>query len=60
MLNHFISNGLWDEARIFSGEKYFEGGVPAPVLAGKLFSKTQFSSSLLEIYLNPDTNRPDV
>jgi diaminohydroxyphosphoribosylaminopyrimidine deaminase/5-amino-6-(5-phosphoribosylamino)uracil reductase len=60
VLNHFISNGLWDEARIFTGEKYFEGGVPAPVLNGKLFSKTQFSSSLLEIYLNPDTNRPDM
>ena len=53
VLNHFISNGLWDEARIFSGEKYFEGGVPAPLLNGKLFSKTLFSSSLLEIYLNP-------
>ena len=53
ILDHFISNGLWDEARIFSGEKYFEGGVPAPVLNGKLFSKTVFSSSMLEIYLNP-------
>ncbi len=55
VLNHFISNGLWDEARIFSGEKYFEGGVPAPELSGKLFSKTQFSSSLLEVYLNTAT-----
>jgi diaminohydroxyphosphoribosylaminopyrimidine deaminase/5-amino-6-(5-phosphoribosylamino)uracil reductase len=60
VLNHFISNGLWDEARIFSGEKYFEGGVAAPVLNGKLFSKTLFSSSLLEIYFNPNTNRPDL
>ena len=33
VLDHFISNGLWDEARIFTGEKYFEGGSsPAPVL----------------------------
>jgi diaminohydroxyphosphoribosylaminopyrimidine deaminase / 5-amino-6-(5-phosphoribosylamino)uracil reductase len=53
VLDHFISNGLWDEARIFAGEKYFEGGVPAPSFSGKLFSKTLFSSSLLEIYLNP-------
>jgi diaminohydroxyphosphoribosylaminopyrimidine deaminase / 5-amino-6-(5-phosphoribosylamino)uracil reductase len=60
VLNHFISNGLWDEARIFTGEKNFEGGVPAPELSGKLFSKTQFSSSLLEIYHNPNTNRPDM
>jgi diaminohydroxyphosphoribosylaminopyrimidine deaminase / 5-amino-6-(5-phosphoribosylamino)uracil reductase len=52
LLGHFISNGLWDEARIFSGEKYFEGGVPAPAFSGKLYSKTLFSSSVLEIYLN--------
>ena len=52
VLSHFISNGLWDEARIFTGEKWFEGGVSAPELNGKLFSKTLFSSSLLEIYLN--------
>jgi len=57
VLDHFISNGLWDEARIFSGEKYFEGGVPAPALSGKLFSKTVFSSSLLEVFLNTNTNR---
>jgi diaminohydroxyphosphoribosylaminopyrimidine deaminase / 5-amino-6-(5-phosphoribosylamino)uracil reductase len=55
VLEHFISNGLWDEARIFKGEEYFEGGVPAPVLNGKLFSKTLFSGSLLEVYLNEAT-----
>jgi diaminohydroxyphosphoribosylaminopyrimidine deaminase / 5-amino-6-(5-phosphoribosylamino)uracil reductase len=52
VLDHFISHGLWDEARIFSGEEFFKGGVPAPVLNGKLLSKTLFSSSLLEVYLN--------
>jgi diaminohydroxyphosphoribosylaminopyrimidine deaminase/5-amino-6-(5-phosphoribosylamino)uracil reductase len=52
VLDHFISNRLWDEARIFTGEKYFGGGVAAPVVRGKLFSKTIFSSSILEIYLN--------
>ena len=53
VLNHFISNGMWDEARIFKGEKYFERGVAAPILSGELFSKTIFSSSILDIYLNP-------
>jgi diaminohydroxyphosphoribosylaminopyrimidine deaminase/5-amino-6-(5-phosphoribosylamino)uracil reductase len=52
VLDHFISNGLWDEARIFSGEKYFGGGVYAPSLKGKLFLKTEFSSSKLEVFLN--------
>jgi diaminohydroxyphosphoribosylaminopyrimidine deaminase / 5-amino-6-(5-phosphoribosylamino)uracil reductase len=53
LLAHFISNGLWDEARIFTGEIYFVAGVSAPVLNGKLFSRTVFSSSILEVYLNP-------
>jgi diaminohydroxyphosphoribosylaminopyrimidine deaminase/5-amino-6-(5-phosphoribosylamino)uracil reductase len=52
VLGHFISNGLWDEARIFSGEQHFEGGVPAPVIMGKLFSETEFSSSKLQVYMN--------
>lgn len=56
LLEHFISNGLWDEARIFSGEKYFENGVMAPALKGTLFSKTVFGSSILEVYLNTATS----
>ena len=51
VLNHFISNGLWDEARIFKGTEYFNEGVKAPVIEGKLLSETTFSGSSLEIYL---------
>lgn len=51
ILDHFISNGLWDEARIFTGKKYFLEGVPAPKINGELFSRTIFSSSVLEVYL---------
>jgi diaminohydroxyphosphoribosylaminopyrimidine deaminase/5-amino-6-(5-phosphoribosylamino)uracil reductase len=51
VLNHFISAGLWDEARIFTGDKFFEGGVKAPILTGTLYSKTLFSGSSLEVYL---------
>ena len=56
VLNHFISNGLWDEARVFSGENYFKGGVKAPLIHGALLSRTIFSGSSLEIYLR-DWNR---
>jgi len=52
VLNHFISSGLWDEARIFSGHQLFTDGVKAPVIKGKLLSKTEFSKSTLEILLN--------
>jgi len=51
VFNHFISTGLWDEARIFSGEDYFRNGVKAPLINGILSSKTFFSGSSLEIYL---------
>jgi diaminohydroxyphosphoribosylaminopyrimidine deaminase/5-amino-6-(5-phosphoribosylamino)uracil reductase len=51
VLNHFISTGLWDEARVFTGEEHFREGVKAPVISGVLFSKTIFSGSILEIYL---------
>jgi len=55
VLNHFISTGLWDEARIFTGGVFFKAGVKAPELHGRLFSKKVFSGSSLEIYLRNDS-----
>jgi diaminohydroxyphosphoribosylaminopyrimidine deaminase/5-amino-6-(5-phosphoribosylamino)uracil reductase len=52
VLNHFLSTGLWDEARIFTGNYRFNVGVKAPLIRGKLLSATHFSSSNLEVYLN--------
>jgi diaminohydroxyphosphoribosylaminopyrimidine deaminase / 5-amino-6-(5-phosphoribosylamino)uracil reductase len=51
VINHFITEGLWDEARIFTGKEFFNDGVKAPVIKGKLYSTTLFSGSSLEIYL---------
>jgi diaminohydroxyphosphoribosylaminopyrimidine deaminase / 5-amino-6-(5-phosphoribosylamino)uracil reductase len=51
VLNHFISLGLWDEARIFYGDQIYKDGVKAPEIDGKLFLKTKFSKSSLEILL---------
>src|SRR5450759_2068699 len=51
VLNHFMSTDLWNEARIFTGENYFKGGVKAPVIPGALLSRKGFSNSSLEIYL---------
>jgi diaminohydroxyphosphoribosylaminopyrimidine deaminase/5-amino-6-(5-phosphoribosylamino)uracil reductase len=51
VLKHFISSGLWDEARIFTGYDHFNDGVKAPLLKGILLSKTVFNGSSLEIYL---------
>ncbi len=52
VLTHFISMGLWDEARIFTGHQVFRDGIKAPVIEGKTYSKTKFSKSSLEILLN--------
>jgi diaminohydroxyphosphoribosylaminopyrimidine deaminase / 5-amino-6-(5-phosphoribosylamino)uracil reductase len=52
VFNHFISSGLWDEARIFYGEQIFKDGVEAPEIEGKLLLKTEFSKSRLEVILN--------
>ncbi len=52
VLNHFILNNMWDEARIFSGKDFFRNGVKAPVLKGKLISEDIFSGSLLQVYTN--------
>jgi diaminohydroxyphosphoribosylaminopyrimidine deaminase/5-amino-6-(5-phosphoribosylamino)uracil reductase len=54
VLNHFISTGLWDEARIFTGKDNFREGVKAPLISGRMISKSYFSRSVLETYLNPD------
>jgi len=52
VLKHFIGSGIWDEARVFTGNDiFFNDGVKAPDLDGQLFSKTSFSLSTLEIYL---------
>jgi diaminohydroxyphosphoribosylaminopyrimidine deaminase/5-amino-6-(5-phosphoribosylamino)uracil reductase len=52
VINHFISTGLWDEAGIFTGENNFNKGIKAPLIHGSLLSRTVFSGSSLEIYLN--------
>jgi diaminohydroxyphosphoribosylaminopyrimidine deaminase / 5-amino-6-(5-phosphoribosylamino)uracil reductase len=51
VLNHFITTGFWDEARIFTGNDSFKAGVRAPQISGILFSKSLFSGSSLEVYL---------
>jgi diaminohydroxyphosphoribosylaminopyrimidine deaminase/5-amino-6-(5-phosphoribosylamino)uracil reductase len=51
-LNHFISLGLWDEAKIFFGNAGFYEGLKAPVIKGKPVSLMDFGTSRLEVLLN--------
>jgi len=52
VLNHFLSEGLWDEARIFTGKGYFREGLEAPAVKGINISRTNFAGSFLEVFLN--------
>ena len=52
VLDHFISSGLWDEARIFTGRDYFKKGIRAPSINGRTFSNILFSKSTLDVILN--------
>jgi len=51
ILNSFISAGLWDEARIFKGEKFFGSGVKAPLITGKQIREQSFEHSTLRIMM---------
>ena len=52
VLSHFIKEGLWDEARIFSGKITFGSGIKAPSVTGNIKSRTEYSGSNLEIIVN--------
>jgi len=51
-LQTFIDEDLWDEARVFSGNKAFNKGIEAPKLNGRLISEQSFLNDYLKIYLN--------
>lgn len=50
MLQTFIDENLWDEARIFTGNSVFKKGVAAPKLNGKLISEESIMDDILKIY----------
>ncbi|HNX66593.1 MAG TPA: bifunctional diaminohydroxyphosphoribosylaminopyrimidine deaminase/5-amino-6-(5-phosphoribosylamino)uracil reductase RibD [Bacteroidales bacterium] len=52
ILESFISSGLWDEARIFTGRKPFEKGIQSPGITGRIIEKQIFQGSELKIVVN--------
>ncbi len=51
-LSRFIEKGLWDEARIFTGQKHFYDGVRAPSLQGKIVRQLETGNSYLQFIYN--------
>jgi len=55
LLQSFIDQNLWDEARVFVGNKYFEKGLKAPCLNGELITKQTIDSDDLMFYKKSNT-----
>ncbi|WP_372919226.1 bifunctional diaminohydroxyphosphoribosylaminopyrimidine deaminase/5-amino-6-(5-phosphoribosylamino)uracil reductase RibD [Salegentibacter sp.] len=51
-LQTFIDSGLWDEARVFTGNNQLRNGVKAPGFSGKLISERTIKNDNLKIYIN--------
>ncbi len=51
-LQTFIDAGLWDEARVFTGNTSFKEGIKAPEFSGKLISSRKIENDHLKIYCN--------
>ncbi|MFA6401442.1 MAG: RibD family protein [Salinivirgaceae bacterium] len=52
LLQSFINQNYWDEARIFTGNKYFTQGVSAPKIAGHKVGLEFIGNSQLSIVKN--------
>ncbi|WP_313790241.1 bifunctional diaminohydroxyphosphoribosylaminopyrimidine deaminase/5-amino-6-(5-phosphoribosylamino)uracil reductase RibD [Muricauda sp. TY007] len=52
MLQTFIDENLWDEARVFKGSVCFGNGLPAPKLQGTLHHQEKILTDTLSFYTN--------
>jgi len=64
LLSSFIGKSLWDEARIFTGEKQLTSGISAPRLPfSKLIFETDSAGDTLQVYThldNPFVYKPNM
>lgn len=54
LLNSFIEQNLWDEARVFIGQSHFTEGIKAPVIKQKPEKITRTDAADLLLYFSPD------
>ncbi len=54
LLNSFIRQKLWDEARVFTGNTYFHTGVQAPVMPTPPLELINYRNNELKIYQPAD------
>jgi diaminohydroxyphosphoribosylaminopyrimidine deaminase/5-amino-6-(5-phosphoribosylamino)uracil reductase len=54
LLNSFIREKIWDEARVITGETEFAAGISAPELRGIVTDKTEILGDEIKIYHPPE------
>jgi len=52
-LQTFMDSGLWDEAKVFTGNTIFAQGIAAPKFDGKLLYEETLEGDLLQHFKNP-------
>ena len=52
LLTSVIASGLWDEARIFTGNRYFFKGVEAPKISGSQYAIEHIGKDVLSRIIN--------
>lgn len=52
LLDTIIEAGLWDEAHIFIGDKFFQGGIKAPAIKGVLTASEKLGNDVLKVFRN--------
>lgn len=52
LLQHFIDAELWDEARVFTGDKLFEKGVNAPKFSAQCSTTEWYQETKLDYFYN--------
>jgi len=55
LIDEFLRQEIWDEARVFTGNVTFGKGIKAPVLLSEPVEQFEFAESLLKIYKNSDS-----
>ncbi len=60
LIESFISRHMWDEARIFVGNKAFHKGIQAPELTSRSSINTVFENDQLIIHRNSDKYMPSI
>lgn len=58
VLNQFISQNVWDEARVFTSVKEFGSGIVAPDIAGQILEDHRQTGDQLVVYKNVHERKP--